>query len=124
MFVPLAVLGIQAFTLYLLNSRGRGQEDFLLSLGASPLSDVDFSVSVSSSLSLLISKGSGDLGLFAGTRSALTDTGIGAEPVLRIGTRFFSSSLLECARFEENESVDCLSAGWVLDFFVATMMKV
>lgn len=43
---------------------------------------------------------------------------------MRICARFFSSNLLECARFKANERVDCLSAGWVLDFFVATMVKV
>ena len=59
-----------------------------------------------------------------GTLSALAEMGIGAEPVLRIGVGFFSSTLPECARLEANERVDCLSADWVLDFFVATMMKV
>ena len=31
---------------------------------------------------------------------------------------------LLCARFEANARVDCLSAGWVLEFFVAAVMEV
>ena len=42
---------------------------------------------------------------------------------MRIGACFFSSTLLECARFEANERVDCLRAVLVLDLLVATMVN-